>query len=93
MLFFDTVDIPFKGSQSLSNIRSKVTTVSYLHRGVIHTTVHVTAVLLIPLCHVHCAAKSDFRVKKVFCIVREDIRSFIRKGFNLCVYQGSGEVV
>jgi hypothetical protein len=44
------IDIPFKGSQSLLNMRSKVTAVSYLHSGVIDTAVP-------------CAAKSDFLIK------------------------------
>jgi hypothetical protein len=46
------IDIPFKGSQSLSNMRSKVTAVSYLHSGVIDTAVPWTA-------------KSDFLIKKI----------------------------
>jgi hypothetical protein len=33
------IDIPFKDSQSLSNMKSKVTAVSYLHSGVIDTRV------------------------------------------------------
>jgi hypothetical protein len=45
-----SIDIPFKGSQSHSNMRSKVTAVSYLHSGVIETAVHVTAVSMTPLC-------------------------------------------
>jgi hypothetical protein len=51
-------DIPFKGSLSRSNMRSKATAVSYLHSsdvvshsGVIDTTVqvYVTAVSMTPL--------------------------------------------
>jgi hypothetical protein len=60
VLFF--IDIPFKGSQSHSNMRSKVTAVSYaqrshictavsyMHSGVKDSTVHVTAVSMTPLC-------------------------------------------
>jgi hypothetical protein len=77
MFFF--IDIPFQGSQSLWNMRSKVKAVSYLHSGVIDATVHVTAVSLtrtvqvtvvslIPL----CKSKSDTDVpcaaKSVFLI-------------------------
>jgi hypothetical protein len=36
-----SIDISFKGSQSHSNMRSKVTAVSYLHRGVIDTAVQI----------------------------------------------------
>jgi hypothetical protein len=46
-----SIDIPFKGSQSHSNLRSKVTAVSYLHSGVNDSAVP-------------CAAKSDFLIKK-----------------------------
>jgi hypothetical protein len=55
------IDIPFKGSQSHSNMRSKVTAVSYLHSGVNSTAVP-------------CVAESDFLMKTVFQIIREDIR-------------------
>jgi hypothetical protein len=37
-----SIDIPFKGSQTRSNMRSKVTAVLYLHSGVIDTVMHVT---------------------------------------------------
>jgi hypothetical protein len=50
-MYVFSIDIPFKGSQSLSNIRSKVTAVSYLHSGVNDTAVP-------------CAAESDFHKKK-----------------------------
>jgi hypothetical protein len=49
-MYVFSIDIPFKGSQSLSNMRYKVTAVSYLHSGVIDTAVHVKAVSLTPLC-------------------------------------------
>jgi hypothetical protein len=55
-------------------MRSKVTLVSYLHSGVIDTAVHATAVSMTQLCRVHCAAESDFLIKTVCRIVREDIR-------------------
>jgi hypothetical protein len=53
---------------------SKVTSVSYLHRGVIDTDVHVTAVSLALLCKsqrhwgvnnttVPCAAEPDYRIE------------------------------
>jgi hypothetical protein len=45
-----SIDIPFKRGQSHSNMRSKVTAVSYLHSGVNDSTVHVTAVSMTPLC-------------------------------------------
>jgi hypothetical protein len=41
-----------KSSQSLLNMRSKVTAASYFHSGVIDTAVHVTAVSMTPLCRV-----------------------------------------
>jgi hypothetical protein len=40
------IDIPFKGSQILATMMSKVTAVSYLHSGVNDSAVHVTAVSL-----------------------------------------------
>jgi hypothetical protein len=36
-MYVFSIDIPFKGSQSLSNMRFKVTAVSFLHSGVIDT--------------------------------------------------------
>jgi hypothetical protein len=61
-----SIDILFKGSQSLAKITSKVTAVSYLHResmtplnflkfaylhsGVNDSAVHVTAESMTPLC-------------------------------------------
>jgi hypothetical protein len=33
-MYVFSIDIPFKGSQSLAKIMSKVTAVSYLHSGV-----------------------------------------------------------
>jgi hypothetical protein len=45
-----SIDIPIKGSQSHSNVRSKVTVVSYLHSGVNDTAVHITSVSMTPLC-------------------------------------------
>jgi hypothetical protein len=47
-----SIDIPFKGSQNHSNMRSNVTVVSYFHSGVNDSAVHVTAVSMTPLCHV-----------------------------------------
>jgi hypothetical protein len=47
-----SIDIPFKGSQSLSNMRNKVTAVSYFHSDVMDADVNVTAVLMTPLCRV-----------------------------------------
>jgi hypothetical protein len=37
------IDIPFKGSQSLAKLTSKVTAESYLHSGVNDSAMHVTA--------------------------------------------------
>jgi hypothetical protein len=51
-MYVFSIDIPFKGSQSLSNKRSKVTAVSYLQSSVIDTTVQVTAVSMTPLSRV-----------------------------------------
>jgi hypothetical protein len=68
-----SIDIPFKGSQSLWNMRSMVKAVSYLHSGVIYTAVHVTAVSLIPLCML-CAAESDFTMKNSVSDFCEDVR-------------------
>jgi hypothetical protein len=64
-IYVFSIDIPFKGSHSHSNMRSKVTAVSYLHSGVNDTAVHVndvsgvndsavnvTAVSITPLCRV-----------------------------------------
>jgi hypothetical protein len=39
---FFSIDISFKGSQSLAKMMSKVTAVSYLHSGVNDSAVHVT---------------------------------------------------
>jgi hypothetical protein len=44
-----SIDIPFKGSQSLAKMMSKVPAVSYLHSGVKDSAVHVTAVSMTPL--------------------------------------------
>jgi hypothetical protein len=71
------IDIIFKGSQSLSNMRFKVTAVSYLHSGVIDTAEHVTAV-------------SDFLVETVCQIIPGVIpkKSCLHSGVNV-----NGEVV
>jgi hypothetical protein len=50
LMFVFSIDIPFTGSQSLLNMRSKVIAVSYTHSGVIYTALHVTAVSMTPLC-------------------------------------------
>jgi hypothetical protein len=42
-MYVFSIDIPFKGSQSLAKITSKVTAVSYLNSGVNDSAVHVTA--------------------------------------------------
>jgi hypothetical protein len=47
-----SIDIPFKGNQSLAKMMSKVTALSYLHSGVNDSVVHVTAESMTPLCHV-----------------------------------------
>jgi hypothetical protein len=54
-------------------MRSKVTAVSYLHIGVIDTTVHVWCNWPCSTCHssvidttVRCVAESDFLIKKMF---------------------------
>jgi hypothetical protein len=47
---FAYVYIPFKGSQSLANMMSKVTAVLYLHSCVNDSAVHITAVSMTPLC-------------------------------------------
>jgi hypothetical protein len=60
-MYVFSIDIPFKGNQSLSNARSKVTAVSYFHSGVTDTAVR-------------CAAESDFLIKTVCRIIHEDIR-------------------
>jgi hypothetical protein len=39
-MYVFSIDIPFKGSQSLAKISSKVTAVSYLHSGVNDSAVH-----------------------------------------------------
>jgi hypothetical protein len=48
-MYVFSIDIPFKGSQSLAKITSKVTAVSYLHSRVIDSAVHVTAESMTPL--------------------------------------------
>jgi hypothetical protein len=53
------MDIPFKGSQSHSNMRSKVTALSNLHSGVNDTAVHVTAVSLIPVLWIRIRIRKD----------------------------------
>jgi hypothetical protein len=42
-MYVFSMDIPFKGNQSLAKRTSKVTAVSYLHSGVNDTAVHVTS--------------------------------------------------
>jgi hypothetical protein len=68
-----SIDVPFKGSQSPSNMRSKVTAVSYLHSGVNDTDVHMPkrCQWLCCACHsgvndsaVPCAVEPDFLIKK-----------------------------
>jgi hypothetical protein len=49
-MYVFSIDIPFKGSQSLAKITSKVTAVSYLHSGVLYSAVACTAELMTPLC-------------------------------------------
>jgi hypothetical protein len=49
-MYVFSIDIPFKGSQSLSNMKFKVTSVSYLHSGVIDTIEYVIAVPMTTLC-------------------------------------------
>jgi hypothetical protein len=44
------IDIPFKDSQSLAKMTSKVTVVPYLHSGVNDSAVHVIAETMTPLC-------------------------------------------
>jgi hypothetical protein len=39
-MYVFSIDIPFKGSQSLAKITLKVTAVSYLHSGVNDSAVH-----------------------------------------------------
>jgi hypothetical protein len=81
-MYVISIDIPFKGSQSRSNKRSKVTAVPYLHSGLNGTAVQVTVVSMTRCaCHngvidtaVPCASESDFLIKQVGRIVREDIR-------------------
>jgi hypothetical protein len=48
-MYLFSIDIPFKGSQSLVKMMSKVIAVSYLHSGVNDSAVHVTAESLTPL--------------------------------------------
>jgi hypothetical protein len=43
-MYVFSVDIPFKGSQSLAKMMPKVTAVSYLHSGVNNSAVPITAV-------------------------------------------------
>jgi hypothetical protein len=49
-MYVFSIDIPFKGSQSLAKMMSKVTAVSYLHSGVTDSAVHVTVVSMTSLC-------------------------------------------
>jgi hypothetical protein len=60
-MYVFSIYIPFKGSQSLSYMRSEATAVSYLHSGVIDTAVHITAVSMIPQCRVQ---PSQISIKK-----------------------------
>jgi hypothetical protein len=78
-MYVFSIDISFKGRQSLSNMRSKDTVVSYLHSGVIDTVLTGSVVSLTPLCNRLCRLSSQ-------------ILSHIRKGFNLCIGD-PGEVV
>jgi hypothetical protein len=49
-MYVFTIDIPFKDSQSLAKMMSKVTAVSYLHSGVNDSAVTCTEVSMTPLC-------------------------------------------
>jgi hypothetical protein len=48
-MYVFSIDIPFKGSQSLAKMMSKVTAVSYLHSRVKDPAVHITAVSMTQL--------------------------------------------
>jgi hypothetical protein len=52
-MYVFSIDIPFKGSQSLAKMMSKVTAVSYLHSGVNDSAVHVKHVTENRLCNRH----------------------------------------
>jgi hypothetical protein len=77
-MYVFSIDNPFKGSQSLSNMRPKVTAWSYLHSGVLGTTVQVTAVLMTPLimsqrCQwLRCACHSGVNDTDVQCGAKSD---------------------
>jgi hypothetical protein len=49
-MYVFSIDIPFKGSQSLAKMMSKVTAVSYLHSGVDVSAVHAKHVIA-DFCH------------------------------------------
>jgi hypothetical protein len=49
-MYVFSIDIPFKGSQSLEKMMPKVIAVSYLHSGVNNSAVPITAVAMTPLC-------------------------------------------
>jgi hypothetical protein len=77
-MYVFSIDIPFKGSQNLSNRRSKVTEVSYLHSGV----------------NDRCACQSgvnDTIVQLNLSIIFANSKPY-SKGFNLCI-RDQGEVV
>jgi hypothetical protein len=78
-MYVFSVDIPFKGSQSHSNMRSKVTAVSRLHSGVNDSAVHVTALSMTPLGNQTCRFSRQ-------------IRSHIQKGFKPFIRGLGGDV-
>jgi hypothetical protein len=49
-MYVFSIDILFKGSQSLAKMMSQATAVSYLHSGVYDSTVHITVVSMTLLC-------------------------------------------
>jgi hypothetical protein len=87
-IYVYSIDIPIKDSQSLSNMRSKVSAVSYLRSGVIDTDVQVTAMSITPLCmskrcHWHrCTCHSSVNDTAVPCAAESDF--LIKSSVELC---------
>jgi hypothetical protein len=72
-MYVFSLDIPFKGSQSHSNTRSKVTAVSYLHKGVIDTAVQPT----LSIYSANTKPYSKTRVLGGSCLMKKKQRSKI----------------
>jgi hypothetical protein len=89
-MYVFSIDIPFKGKQSLSNMRSKVTTASMTPLCHVHPS---QISLQKAMCRIICEdIRKKVAVCNQLCWLSSWIWSHIRKGFSLCI-RGPGEVV